>query len=409
MKAAAIINAVEGVTAKWAKQRKREEREASAVQNRRRVFMRHRAVSIKEAAWQVMEKAYLKASAGGRLPANARQIMYAARPDIQRLATRELGKDFDKYFTQTLLPDYMEAAGVAWNVVFDARGHFTEPHTEEEVPLGTLQVRDYLGRIRNHNVGDLDFEIWEARYPTLGPKHRFGAILYIEKEGFAPLFQDARLAESYDLAIMSAKGMSVTASRELVQALCVEHDVPLYVLHDFDIAGFTIFGTLRSSTRRFRYTNRFQVVDLGLRLADIDGLDEESVYVSSRERSGATLRKHGATEEEVEFLLHSRVELNAFASDQLIALIEQKLQEHGVTKIVPDDDTLADAYRRMRREALIQDRVNCAIDEMDEVAVSLPAGLRARVEQELKATPNRSWDSALREIAEHDHAAEAPP
>ena len=36
MKAAAIIGAIKGVTAKWTKQRKREEREASARRNRLR-------------------------------------------------------------------------------------------------------------------------------------------------------------------------------------------------------------------------------------------------------------------------------------------------------------------------------------------------------------------------------------
>ena len=189
MKAKLIIDAVEGVTKKWAKQRKREERERSAELNRHYAMTRRHHVSIKEAAWQHMEAAYLKASANGTLPANARQIMYAARPLIQETADRDLGKDFDKYFTQTLLPDYIEENGVDWNVVYDARGHLIEPHTKEVVPLGTLEVRDYLGRVQGHNVPELDFDIWEERYPTLGPKNRCSAILFIEKEGFLPLFK----------------------------------------------------------------------------------------------------------------------------------------------------------------------------------------------------------------------------
>ncbi len=56
-----------------------------------------------------MEQAYLKASANGTLPAHARQIMYAARPYIQTTADRDLGARFDQYFTQQLLPDYIEA------------------------------------------------------------------------------------------------------------------------------------------------------------------------------------------------------------------------------------------------------------------------------------------------------------
>ena len=58
-------------------------------------------VTIKEAAYQVMEQAYMKASANNTLPANARQIMYQARPLIQKL-TDKMWKN-DSLFTQNLL------------------------------------------------------------------------------------------------------------------------------------------------------------------------------------------------------------------------------------------------------------------------------------------------------------------
>jgi hypothetical protein len=262
MKAKNLIDAVQGATKKWAKQRKREERDASARANRRYAMTRRRHVSIKDAAWQVMKKAYLKASANGTLPAHARQIMYAARGDIQKLSDRTLGKDFDKYFTQTLLPDYLEENSiVGWNVVFDARGHFQEPHTGVKVPLGTLEVMNYLRRIDKHKVGDPDFSILEKRYPTLGPKNAYGAILFIEKEGFFPLFDQVRLAERCDLSIMSTKGMSVTAARKLVDHLAGRHGIPLLVLHDFDKSGFSIIGTLRRATRRYTFANPIEVID----------------------------------------------------------------------------------------------------------------------------------------------------
>ena len=79
MKADKIIGAVQGVTKKWAKQRKREERDAAASMNRRYAMTRRRTVSIREAAFSIMEEAYLKASANGRLPAHARQIMYGTQ------------------------------------------------------------------------------------------------------------------------------------------------------------------------------------------------------------------------------------------------------------------------------------------------------------------------------------------
>ena len=101
MKSDAIIGAVQGVTKKWAKQRKAEERAASAAANRRRVMTQTYRFTMKDAAWDCMEEAYLKASGGGRLPANARQIYYQARPLVQAATGERLQ---DQYFIQNLLP-----------------------------------------------------------------------------------------------------------------------------------------------------------------------------------------------------------------------------------------------------------------------------------------------------------------
>jgi hypothetical protein len=408
MKADRIIAAVQGVTAKWAKQRKSEERDAAAVRNRRHVMTHRRSVTVRSAAFAIMEHAYLKASANGRLPAHARQIMYAARSYIQQHADRALGTKFDQYFTQQLLPGYIEKHDVSWNVVYDARGNFTEPHTKNRVPLGTLQVRRYLSQVQHHTIADLNFEIWEGFYPTLGPKHRFGAILFIEKEGFMPLFEEVQLAERYDLAIMSTKGMSVTASRELVAKLCAIYAVPLLVLHDFDKSGFSIIGTLRRSTKRYRFAHGHaaNVIDLGLRLEDIAGLEAEDVLFKSARKARENLRKNGATDEEIDFLINKRVELNAFASDDFITWIEGKLQEHGITKVVPDNDTIASAYRRMRKQALIQDQINEALDQAkdeDAEPLPIPDNITDRITKRLTHDPASRWDAVLREIAEADH------
>ena len=404
MKSDAIIGALEGVTKKWAKQRKREEREASARTNRRYVLTRRHSISMKMAAWEVMELAYLKASSGGSLPAHARQIMYAARAKIQQLATKPLGKGFDQYFTQTLLPDYISKTGVTWNVVFDARGHFYEPHTDKEVPLGTLEVRDYLRQVAGHVIGDLDFSVWEDRYPTVGPANRYGAILFIENEGFMPLFRQVKLAERYDLAIMSTKGMSVVAARSLVDSICARH-IPLLVLHDFDKAGFSIVGTLKRDTRRYQFAHDdIKVTDLGMRLGDIDGLETESVYIESPNAARANLREKGATDDEIDFLLNERVELNAFASDELVAWIEGKLEEQGLEKVIPGNEHLTAAYRRAVEQTFVQERINEVVEEAHKLGIEakVPTALPATVERCMKEAPATTWDAIVREIAEGD-------
>jgi hypothetical protein len=39
------------------------------------------------------------------------------------------------------LPDFVNENGVEWDIVYDDRGHFTEPHTKLVIGLGTLNVR----------------------------------------------------------------------------------------------------------------------------------------------------------------------------------------------------------------------------------------------------------------------------
>lgn len=390
----AIVQAVLSVTKTWCKQRKAEERSASATLNRRDAMLKTDKMTIKDAAWQVMEAAYLKASANGTLPAHARQIMYAARPDV--LLLTGLSEMSDKYFIKELLPSFIEAMGVNWNVVYDARGNLTEPHTALKVPLGTLQVRDYLVGIRAHRVKELCFDIAEDRYPTFGPKHRYQAILFIEKEGFMPLFEQVKLAERYDLGIMSTKGTSVTAARSMLDTLCSDHAVKLLVLHDFDKAGFSILNTLVSDTPRYQFANKIEVIDLGIRLADTAGLVSERVNLPAS--AADNLRASGATDAEVKFLLTRRVELNAFASDKFIEWIELKLAQHGIKKLIPNEVTLGRAYRRIRRQAAVQKVIDAALVDLAIDNSGVPDTLASDIAAIQDIDPTLTWDEALKRL-----------
>jgi hypothetical protein len=75
------------------------------------------------------------------------------------------------------------------------------------------------------------------------------------------------------------------------------------VCHDFDASGFSILHTLHSNTRRYKFTTRPKVVDLGLRLADVQTMDLQSEPVDYRNRKDPriNLRRCGATEEECNY------------------------------------------------------------------------------------------------------------
>src|SRR3954447_6831072 len=176
----AIFGLTRSVSKEWTKQRKAEERNASAATARDTRLIKTRRITIREAAFEVMEDAYYKASAGYKLPVNPRQIYYAARP----LILRATGADSleSGYFLQTLLAQYMDEYDCdAWDIIWDARGHFTEPHTGLVVPIGTLEVRQYVGgRPKPGHPVEIDAN---TLYPTKGPEHRYNTVLFVEKEG----------------------------------------------------------------------------------------------------------------------------------------------------------------------------------------------------------------------------------
>ena len=183
--AADIIAAVKDGTKRWTKTVKSEERSPISRSYRHARMTKERGVTLKDAADEIMREAYLKASGGARrLWANARQIYYAARGYIQE----KTGLPLDgKYFSQVLLPNYLEEHECHdWRVAYDARGHFTEPHGGHSFGVGTVQVDDYLG-----SLGDdpelVNAALAQASVNLRGPKENFGAVLFIEKEGFDPL------------------------------------------------------------------------------------------------------------------------------------------------------------------------------------------------------------------------------
>src|SRR6478735_4379883 len=295
-----ILDAVETATSKWTRQKKSEERHPGMIRYRASRMTREPRITQKEAAWELMEEAYMAASGNGTLPASARQIYYQIRPKVMAATDdKELAYG---YFSQTLLPDYIEEHGVDWNVVYDARGHFVEPHTNRRIGCGTIEVGNYLHAVQEPEIVPAKFA--NANIDIIGPSGYIAGVLFCEKEGFNPLFKAVNLANRYDLMIISTKGVSVTAARRLIDNICGNHDLPLFVLHDFDVAGFLILGTLQHNTRRYQFSSAIEVIDLGLRLADIAGLEREPAAASRVNANilRGQLAENGAADSEIDIL-----------------------------------------------------------------------------------------------------------
>jgi DNA topoisomerase VI subunit B len=163
-----------------------------------RKHQKSRQMTVRDAAFSVMEKAYMHASDDNKLPANARQIMYAARPYVIELTGKAVPWKKSAYFTQKILPDFQKLYSeltTGWDVVYDARGKLVEPHTNERVDLGTVAVRRYVNNWTNGcNISTKMSGSLSLGINTSGPVNRYRYALFVEKEGFDELWKSVELA-----------------------------------------------------------------------------------------------------------------------------------------------------------------------------------------------------------------------
>jgi Topoisomerase 6 subunit A/Spo11, Toprim domain len=407
--AADILDVTKSVTKEWTQQRKAEERGRRSRYSREYVYSDR--VDFTEVAADILPGAYRHASGDGRYSVSKRQLFYACREQFREKTGRQLEYG---YFAGTLLVQFRNrhpAQTAAWKITADPRGTLTLPNARHEVriPVGTIEIDDHLRKARRPcDPFEIDAEI-APEWPSLAPGQRYQAVLYVEKEGFGPILEEARIAERFDIAVMSCKGQSVVAARKFVDEVCARgRNVPLFVVHDFDKAGFEISQRLTTVSDwaeendrvTYQFRNDIHVVDLGLRLTDVNeyGLSGEACEFKGHFASDSI-----ATEEEKEYLLgNRRVELNEFTSPQFVEWLETKLREHLPRRLVPDDQTLEAAYRR----SLVVAKINGILEEAVEEAVEyarrapLPKNLRAKLAKALKAKDSDAWDRELYRMAD---------
>ena len=296
--------------------------------------------------------------------------------------------------------------------MYDDRGNLIEPHTGRRVPIGTLSIRNYVNSWTPPRIGRAEASV-PVMISTSGPAGRYSAAVFIEKEGFTALFEKAQTAALYDVAIFSTKGMSTTASRQLVDRLSAD-GIPIFLLHDFDAAGMTIARTIQSDGRRYKFSHTPQVIDLGLRLEHVEemALESEEFIWPARQNQDPreNLRDCSATDDELEFLVEGqrggrwygrRVELNAMTAPQFVEFVHGQLEAHGVEKVVPDDETLAAAFQHVRQQSALMEKVRELLQqaETESEIFTTPDDLADQVRDLINGTAD-CWVDAIKEIAE---------
>jgi hypothetical protein len=406
----AILAATGKVTKKWTKQRKAEERNGQARANRPYIYSGR--VNFTDVAHKILPAGYAHASGDGKYTVDKRQFYYAVRDEFLKATGREITAN---YFSQTVLVQYMNqhpAETAGWKITASPRGTLTIPNTGHDlrVPCGTVAVEEFLrkARVPFGPFDDLG-KLFQVQWPSLAEGQRYQGVLYIEKEGFDPQLREARLADRFDLAIVSCKGQSVVAARMFVDHVCrLLGGVPLFVAVDFDKPGLDIglrLTTVSDYMRerdlvKYEFQNDIDVRPLGLRLADVQKYGLKSERCRFR---GHFAPDSDATAEEQAFLRSNRrVELNAFTAPQFIEWMETSLRKAGLEeRLIPDDDVLANAFRR----AVALAHINRAVQRATKKGIAkakraeVPADLRQQLAEALKDSPD-AWDKVLYDVVE---------
>ena len=318
---------------------------------------------------------------------NPRQILYVVRPIVRD----EIGEELTEGNFNAIITHYEAEHGEIPLMYREPRGSIYHPHIGQTITLGTLMVEDY------------ERPVWT-----------FNKVVYIEKEGFSEALKEVRWAERHDCMLMSSKGFTTRAVRDLVDKLA-EHDEPVTVfcVHDGDGHGTTIHETFQEATkargaRKIKIINLglepWEAIEMGLEVEEIPPLKKRrpvAGYVRERE----DLAPDG--DEWEEWLQTHRVELNAMTTPQFIAWLDGKLADYA--KLVPPPDILAAELSarieekvrtavidRILREANVDAQVAAA-----RAAIETPdnAALARGIEQLFEATPDAQWRDHLETVA----------
>jgi hypothetical protein len=82
-------------------------------------------------------------------------------------------------------------------------------------------------------------------------------------------------------------------------------------------------------------------------------------------------------------------------SGELIAMIERKLKAHGIKKVIPDDDVLAEAYQAFHDSQQLREIYEKAEAEFEAEEIEVPADLKKRVRAILVEHVDLRWGDAV--------------
>jgi hypothetical protein len=306
--------------------------------------------SQKDIVLDNLDPAIAAVSGDGKFRFNQRQLLYVLR----KIVSDEIGRTLTTENFNNIITDYENEHGEIPGMYREPRGSIFHPHRDETITLGTLMVEDYKR-----------------------PFWTFDKLIYIEKEGWLEALKAVHWPERHDCSLMSSKGFTTRAVRDLVDKLA-EHDEPVTVfcVHDADAYGTMIYQTFQEATKA-RGARKIQIVNLGLEPweAVAMGLEVENVEKTDKRKPVADyVRERTDGSQWEQWLQTHRVELNAMTTPQFIAWLDDKMAEQADGKLVPPPHIL-EAELNERIEQKIHDAVVARILQEANVDAQVAAAL----------------------------------
>jgi hypothetical protein len=84
-------------------------------------------------------------------------------------------------------------------------------------------------------------------------------------------------------------------------------------------------------------------------------------------------------------------------SDALVEMIERKLEDYGLEKVIPDDDLLTRTYRGIHRSQQLREKFEEMQSKFEENAseIEIPRDLKEQVRAVLDEHRDLRWDDAI--------------
>ena len=134
------------------------------------------------------------------------------------------------------------------------------------------------------NVENIKFKRTTAKY-----------VLYMEKAAVWERLHEDRFWEKHKCIIMSSQGQTTRGIRRLLQRLAEEHNLPIYVLTDYDPWGFYIYSVIKYGSISLAHIAGKMAIPgvkfLGILSRDIEKYDLSKHFIKMSDKDTARIKQ----------------------------------------------------------------------------------------------------------------------